>query len=182
MRFADAAVAAAIRGARAFATYPFPGREGVEVAVRLLTDAEVDGCRLRAFGTLQTMAKAQGWDAALITDVDPDLADRLKVREVVAAAMYDPATTGSEAPVRFFSSAAEVAKECDATTVERLMSLYVEHQDSAAPLRSMTDAEVQEFVEALGNGQRATASLAVLERNTLSRLLTSMACALRSRT
>lgn len=182
MRFADQQVAAIVRGARAFRVVDFPGREGVRLAVRLLTDGEIDDCRLRAFGALQKAAKAQDWDVALLTDVDPDLVARMQTREIVARAFYDADTISAEKPLPFWSGASELARECDAPTVERLFEAYLEHQQHAAPYRHLSEAEVQELVAALGKGQGAPAILAGFDRSTLARLCTSMASALRSRT
>lgn len=182
MRFGDTQVAAIVRGARAFRTIDFPGRAGVQVAVRLLTDGEIDDCRLRAFGSLQKAAKAQDWDVALLTDVDPDLVARMQTREIVARAFYDADTTSADKPLPFWASAAELARECDAPTVERLFAAYLEHQQFAAPYRTLTDGEVTELVASLGKGPGAQVTLAALDRSTLASLCTSLASALRSRT
>lgn len=179
MRFADHQVAAIIRGARTLRVIDFPGRDGVSVAVRLLADSEVDDCRLRAFGALQKAAAAQGWDVAAITDVDPDLVARMQTREIVAKAFYDPDTIEAERPVPFFSSVAELARECDAPTVERLFQAYLEHQQFVSPLRTMSEEEVKELVAALGKEPAARVTLAGLDASTLSRLCISLASALR---
>lgn len=182
MRFSDQQVAAIVRGARALRVIDLPGREGVQVAVRLLTDGEIDDCRLRAFGALQKAAKAQEWDVALLTDVDPDLVARMQTREIVARAFYDAETISNEKPTPFWSGAAELARECDAPTVERLFQAYLEHQQFVAPYRHLTDAEVKELVATLGKEQGALATLAEFDRSTLARLCTSLAFALRSTT
>ena len=180
-RFSDVQVTAAVRGARAPCTVVFPGREGVVVAVRLLTDQEIDDCRLRAFAALKKGAEKNGWDVATLTDVDPDLLARMQTREIIARAFLDSETIENEKPTTFFTSAEEVAREVDAPTVELLFTLYLEHQAFVAPLKGMNEEEVKGFAEALGKGQPASV-LAAFDRNTLVRLCTSLASALRSKT
>jgi hypothetical protein len=180
-RFADVQVTAVVRGARAPRTVAFPGREGVVVAVRLLTDQEIDDCRLRAFAALKKGAEKNGWDVATLTDVDPDLLARMQTREIIARAFIDSETTENEKPTPFFSSADEVGREVDAPTVELLFTLYLEHQSFVAPLKSASEEEVKALAEALGKAPPASV-LAAFDRSTLVRLCTSLASALRSRT
>ena len=180
-RFSDVQVTTVVRGARALRTVAFPGRVGLEVAVRLLTDQEIDDCRMRAFASLAKSAKKNDWDVATLTDVDPDLLARIQTREILARAFYDSTTIGEEKPVPFFTSADEVGREVDAPTVELLFTLYLEHQAFVAPLKSASDEEVKSLAEALGKAPPASV-LASFDRSTLVHLCTSLASALRSKT
>lgn len=180
-RFSDVQVTAIVRGARKLRVVAFPGREGVDVAVRLLTDQAIDDCRLRAFTSLKKVADKNSWDVALLTDVDPDMLARIQTREIIAAAFFDSTTIDAEKPIPFFTSADEIAREVDAPTTEMLFQLYLEHQTFVAPLKSLGKEEVIAFAEELGKAPPSSL-LAAYDRNTLVRLCTSLASALRSKT
>lgn len=184
MKFTDKQLQTIIRGARAFRVIAFPGappESGATVAVRLLTEAELDGCRLEGQAKLRAFCEGRKWDPTTAVDIDPSLVTRWQERQVVWAAFYDAATVESERPERFFPTVRDV-EELDATTLTRLHEAYALHQEEAAPLRKMDDKEIEELVVALGNASSASAELHRFERSTLARLCISLASALRSKT
>lgn len=183
-KFTDAQVQAIVKGAKRFSTIAFPGaptESGVQIAVRLLTEAELDGCRLEAQARLRAFCEGRKWDPTTAVDMDPSLVTRWQERQVVWAAFFDAATVESGEPKRFFETYRDV-EQLDATTVTRLHEAYVQHQEWVAPLHKMTAEEVEELVTALGNASSASAELHRFERSTLARLCISLACALRSKT
>lgn len=183
-KYTDAQVNAIIRGPRGLRPVVFPGTEGereVKVAVRVLTDAEMDGCRVQAQHIVRTTATQRGWDPIAANDLDPEHFERMVHRQIVWWAFYDVETIGKEKPERFFPTYDDVAS-LDTTSVQRLLALYLEHQHFVAPLHMASGEEVKELVEALGKGQGSPVLLDGFERSTLVRLCTSMASALRSKT
>lgn len=180
--FTDERVNAILRGPRAFRVVTFPGTEGdgaVPIAVRLLTDREVDLARVQAQADLRALSATRQWDPVTWADIDPEHFDRLVSRQVVWAAYYDPATIAQPTPARFFPTPTDVGS-LDATTVERLMRLYLEHQEFVAPLRKADEKEVTAILDALGKGLGSSALLDAFERSTLVRLCLSLASLLRS--
>lgn len=176
MRFADERVAAIIRGTRALRLIDFPGREGVQVAVRLLSGSEVDDACIAAAGALRT--QMMGRDLVLFTDVAPKLLDQAQRREMIARAFYDASTADAERPVQFFADATVVGRECDAPTIERLFAAYLEHQRSVAAPTSLSDGEVDDAVGAVALGEALPHDVTALDDDTLRRLCVAMSSAL----
>ena len=172
-KFGDTEVGAILRGARAFGTYPWPGKPSVRVAMRVLTDGEVDDARLQAQVTLRDWSKGRALDPVSVVDIDPEHFTRQQMREVVFLATHDPDTTESLKPERFFLTPHDV-RHLSTTEVQGLFDLYVQHQASVTPLREAGEEEVGELLEAMGKGPVVPALLADFERSTLLRLLLSM--------
>jgi uncharacterized protein YfdQ (DUF2303 family) len=178
-KYSDAQIANVLLGRFAFRVVPFPGSPETLVAVRLLTESDVDKCRVMALADLQTIAKQRGVDLAAVTNSDPELQQRLIERHIVWLAFYDHETIEQKSPGRFFELPSEVAS-LDSTTASKLLELYIEHQILTTPFTTATTEEaVKEIVEALGKGQSAAASLVQYERNTLARLVHILASKLR---
>lgn len=177
-KFTDERVSAALRGTRNFRVidWPGPGKVETKVAVRLLSELELDEARLEAQMALRGNAKARGWDAESMASIEPELLQRLIERQIIWLAFYDADTVdrAGRTPERFFPTPRDVGT-LDSVTVTRLFTAYCEHQTWCAPFRSMSDEEVTSFVEALGKGQTAQALLEGYERSTLARLCISMA-------
>jgi len=180
-KFTDERVAAALRGPRTFRTIDFPGTSEVKVAVRCLSEAEIDAARLEAQGKLRRECSAKGWDPVASTDMDPDLLRRYTERELVFAAYYDHETVTSGKPERFFPTTGDLAS-LDATTVSRLFEAYTDHQLWVSPMLTLGDAELKELVTALGNESSASVGLQGFDRSTLARCVISLASRLRSTT
>lgn len=136
-KFNDATVQAALAGRKAVRAYPLPGFDGVQVGVRMLSDVEMDGCRLRA---QDYVAKRK---CELV--IDPEFFDRAIQREVIAAAFYD--LDKPDEP--FFASPEQVA-ELDAPNVLACWTLFQNHQIAMDPFAHCTREEVDELVELLG--------------------------------
>lgn len=184
MKFTDERLAAILRGRRAFRVIDFPGappEAGVKIAVRVLTEAELDSCRLQSQVKLRSFCETRKWDPTTVVDIDPGLVSRYSEREIVWSAFYDPETIDKEQPDRFFQTVRDV-ESLDATSLTRLHEAYNEHQEWAAPLHRMTEEEVQGMIEQLGNAQSAPAELHRCERSTLVRFVISLASRLRSST
>lgn len=180
-RFSDQRVAAILAGKRDFGIYPFPGLEGVEVAIRVLTDYELDQCRLAAQKWVRDQCKRRGWKTEAAVEVDPQLLDRAIERELLWWACYDSETVSDDEPVRFFEKSLDVGK-LDQTQIAALTSAYIERQQWTTPLLQADDEEVDELIEALGKAQVPEVFLGRYAPSTLSRLLITLASRLRSET
>jgi hypothetical protein len=181
-RFSDAQVAAAIQGTTQFRVIAFPLASGepsdLSVAVRCLSEAEIDGCRVEAQRRLRDLAKARGWPVQEMIDIDPDLLQRMIERSIVARAFFDPATTHTKDPVPFFASESEV-EQLSSVQSTLLVRAYVEHQEWVAPMRTLSEADAKEFVATLGKAPEPAALLNLYEHASLVRLCISMASVLR---
>ena len=167
-KFSDESVRAALAGRKAVRAYPLPGFDGVTVGVRMLSDIEMDGCRLRA----QDYVKARKCELLL----DPEFLDRAIHREVVAMAYVD--TDKQEEP--FFASPEEVA-QLDVQCVRACWDLWVNHQASMDPYAHCTREEVDELVELLGKSGDSAALSKLFEPGTLWTFVVSLAHALREK-
>jgi len=165
-KFSDESVRAALRGRQVMQRYPFPGQPGIEVGVKLLTDAELDSVRLEAV-ELCKRAKAE-----LVAD--PEFLDRMIHRETISRAFVDV-----DAPAQpFFSSQKEVA-ELDSLTVRTLFELYKAHHEAMDPYTHCPPEEVGALVESLKKSAQPLAVLSLYDSSTLRHCVTSMASMLR---
>ena len=178
-KFSDDRIRSIIEGPRAFRVYEFPGAEGVEVAVRCLTEAEVDSCRVAAQTHVREQAKKRGWKPEAMVEIDPHCFDRAIERAVVWRSMFDSETISGDDPGRFFDSPKDVAT-LDSVTLTTLSSLYIEHQEWVSPLALLPQEEVDELVESMGKGPAASVFLGRCAPSTLRHFVISLASALRS--
>lgn len=167
-KYSDESVRVALRGRFAVRKYPFPGQPGLEVACKLLSDAELDGVRLEAV----EFCKRKKAELA----ADPEFLDRLIHRETVSRAFYDAANTEES----FFGSQADVA-ELDNLTVRSLYELYISHAQSMDPYAYCAPEEVEALAEQLGKSESSAGLLNLFDAVTLRSLLLSMALRLRER-
>ncbi len=123
--------------------YPFPyplvGGVEIEVAIRLLTDHEIDMARI----------EAQRYCARIKADltIDPDLLEREVQRQMVWRSTLEPfPTNGSPEHPRLFQSDQDV-RMLPAPVIESLHRLYLEHQDRVSPHRVLTDENIGALVE-----------------------------------
>jgi hypothetical protein len=165
-KFSDESVAAALSPRRVVRKYPFPGAPGVEVAVRLLSDSELDAVRLRAVDFCSNKA------ANLIAD--PEFLDRLIQRETIARAFYDADKEGDA----FFADQNEVA-QLDNLTVRSLHEIYMLHAQSMDPLAFCPVEQVQELADTLGKSEHAAGILSLYDLNTARSCVLSLALKLR---
>jgi len=177
--FSDESVRAMICGTSLYQEVPYPSKPELTIAVRVLSEAELDSCRVQAQGAVRQIARKAGWDPKDVVDVDPDLFERLHQRAIVARAFYDPDTTKSKTPIPFFTGPDQVA-EVESVVVDDLMRLYLEHQRWVNPLMGLDEEGVRELVETLGKEQRPEVYLGLYERDTLVRCVISLASLLSS--
>jgi hypothetical protein len=158
----------ALQGRGAVARYPFPGAEDVEVGVKLLSDRELDGIRLRAVEYVKTKK------ADLL--LDPEFLDRTIQRETVACAFVDP----DKPSHAFFASQEEVAS-LDNLTVRTLYELYIAHGQAMDPYAFCPPEEIEELIAALGKSDSSAARMSLFDAPTLRSCVLSMARMLRER-
>lgn len=162
-------VKAALSGRMQLREYPFPGVDSASVAIRLLTEDEFDGCRLRAADYVQKRRAAMA--------IDPEIFDAALRREVVAMCCYEPANLNQ--PSAFFPGAEDVAK-LDPQTVRALFILYDMHREALEPYRSGDKEEVEAVVEALGKSHESGGLLSMFDAPTLRTCVLTMARVLRA--
>jgi hypothetical protein len=165
-KYSDAEVQQALNGRKAGRRYPFPGNPSIEVAVKLLTESELDDVRLRAADFVKTKK------ANLI--IDPEFLDIVIHRETVAAAFMDASATEEY----FFEDAAAVAT-IDAQTVRALYELYMFHHQAMDPFAFASEEEVEELVGQLGKSETDAGRLSLYDHSSLRSFVLSMARMLR---
>lgn len=178
-KYSDPQVAAQLAAARAFQTIDVPTEDGEElrVAVRLLSDAEIDACRQQAQVTIRTWAKGRGFDANAVVDFDPDMLERALQRQMVWSAFYDIETIAKEKPERFFPTYDDVARLA-AVTTQSLWEAYLEHQSRVIARRNVTTERVKEIAETVIAGD-VMPSLGGLDRQGLIAFVQELAAVIR---
>lgn len=164
--FSDESVRLALRGRFTVRTYPFPGLTGVNIAVRLLKDGELDAVRLQA------VEECKSKRVELVAD--PEFLDRLIHRETIARAFVD----ASDNTQAFFGSHEDVA-ELDALTVRALYELYMLHAQSMDPFAYCPAEEVESLAASLGKSERPAEILSLFDAPTLRTCVLSLALRLR---
>lgn len=165
-KFSDELFQAALRPRQVIRKHPFPGAPGVEVGVKLLSDAESDNARLQAVDYCLNRK------ANLIAD--PEFLDRAIHREVVSRAFYDPEIEDHA----FFASQDDVA-QLDNQTVRSLYELYNLHAVSMDPHAHCSLEEVDELGKSLVESANPAGLLNLLDADTLRNLLLSTVLKLR---
>ena len=166
---------AAARRVPSRAVFPFLGEE-VLVAVRLLSDHEIDRCRVDAAQWTEAKAKALKMSSRDLLAIDANILDRELQRRTIAKAFLDVDTLEQERPEPFFANTDEVAR-LDALTIDTLTEIYLDHQNAMNPLHGLDDEQAEEFFDALGKafedplGPNLDRVLATLDAPTLRRLL-----------
>lgn len=166
-KFSDEQVKAALAGRRVVRRYPMPGAEGVEVGVRLLSDAELDSVRLEA---AEFVKKNK-----VETVIDPEFFDRAIHRETISRAFVDP----DQPDDAFFGSQKDVA-ELDSLTVRSLYELYIAHHQAMDPYLFCPEEDVERLVEQLGKSESSAGLLSLYDAPTLRSFVLSLACKLRA--
>lgn len=156
----------ALQGRRALKNYPFPGLDdGTEVALRLLTEGDLDSVRVAAADKCK--------EKRVELNMDPDFLDRCIHRFTILRAFFD-----TEKGDPFFKSFEEVS-QLDNLLVHQLYAMYRLHQQSMDPLAHLGPEEVGAVVEHLGKSGSSVASLSLFDVPTLQSLVLSMAAMLR---
>jgi hypothetical protein len=166
-RFSDESVRLALCSPQAPRRYPLPGNTKIEVGVKLLTDAEMDGVRLRA----QDTAKRKKAD--LLIDGERFF-ERLIFREIIAAAFVDPDAEG----VPFFADESEVAR-IDNHLVMQLYELYVAHAQSMDPYAYCPPEQIEELADTIKKSENAVGLVNLYDGPTRASLIVSLALRLR---
>ena len=173
--FGDERIQKVLRGRREVVVVPFPGVEGEEVGVRILTEEDIDAARADAAQHVELEAKRLKLDSLRLLSVDPEFMDREFQRQIIARAFFDaedsPADRSKSKP--FFATARAV-RQCDAPLVETLYQLYVVHQNSVSPLVELDAEDVKELADALSKGQTSMAILGAYDAPTLRSLVLSI--------
>lgn len=162
---------------RALRVIKWPTRGDIELGVRLLTERELDLCRIEAQRGFRKHFEAIRVDPNSAIDVDPEMLERQIRREIIARAYYDAETINAAEPTPFFPSASAVA-ELDSVAADELFRMYVEHQDYVNPSVTLTEDEAKELIATLGKEQEARAIFSLFAPDTLVSLLHSLACRL----
>ena len=182
-KFTDDRVREIILGATAFRTISFPSHTGepseVQIAVRCLSEAEIDGCRIEAQRRMRDIAKRRGWDVSEACDVDPDLLQRFVEKSILARAFFDADTISNKTPDPFFASETEVDM-LTSVQASSLMSAYVEHQEWTNPFRTLSPEAVEELADTLGKAPMPEGLLGLYAPDTLRALCISLASLVRS--
>lgn len=165
-RWTDESLRAALSSRFELRRYPFPGLDGIEIGLKLLTDGELDSARLQA----ATFVKGKLADLV----VDPEFFDRAIHRELISRACFNPDNPAES----FFGSQNDVA-ELDNLTVRSLFELYSLHQQSLDPYAFCPPEEVERLVEDLGKSERSVEVLKLFDAPTLRSFVLSMASMLR---
>ena len=151
--------------------YAFPGIDGQFVAVKALTDTEMDGCRMRATEYLKRSKMANQLELA----VDPNFYNRALHREVISASFRDP-----ESVEDFYFPKADDVASLDNVTVAVLYELFCSHQDAMDPYASVSEEEVDALVAQLGKDVKLEEILNSFDADTLRRCVRSLVCKVRS--
>lgn len=166
-KFSDEVVSVAVQGRRAVKRYPFPGVDGAECGVRMLTDDEIDTLRLNAVN----YCKSKQVDLHM----DPDFLDRTIQRLTVFHAFVDPDKPGE----KYFEDLGDVMG-LDGIMVLTLYQLYLSHQQSMDPLAYVSEEEVDALIAQLGKPGNAEGRLSLFDRRSLLSFVLSMASMLRA--
>lgn len=128
---------------RALVEADFPGMPGERVAVRLLTDEELDAVAIEAVRHI----KALGLD----TYVDGDQRlDAARQQGLIQRAFFRPGESDDRGPIPFFSSVETIREELTPDTRAQLLALYEEHALKVAGAEPRySDEALETFRDAL---------------------------------
>ncbi len=174
MNVGDERIRSIILGpSRAFRVLAFPGRSEVRIAVRALSEREIDACRIEGQRQFLDLCRARGWDPEKAINIDPLMHSRLVERQIVWRAFFDADTIASSEPRPFFPSDSDVA-ELDSITTTDLVSAYAEHQEFVSPSRGLSPEEVERIIDAMGKASDPGLVLRTIERDSLVSLALTM--------
>jgi hypothetical protein len=167
-KFSDESVRAALAGRGEVRRYALPSADGVFVGVKVPSDIELDGARLRA----ADYCKKKKVDPRF----DPDFFEHAIQREVIALAFVDDENHEDA----FFSEAEEVA-QLDQLMVSAMYELYMMHFMAMDPYAFVSGDEAEELAETLGKSERPEERLSAYDLRTLRGFVLSMASRLREK-
>ncbi len=170
--FADLKIGDLLAGRRKIGRFPFPGTEA-DCGVRLLSDREVDEARADAATYIEARWKRAGFDVEKSVRIDPEALEREHQRQCLVRALVDP-NSDVDKPAPFFPSVEKI-RDLDTSCVQALWEEYIDWHDAIDPRGTLSDAQVEEIVEAFSKEPNEPALLAHFEPATLRSLLRSMA-------
>jgi hypothetical protein len=189
----EARIRQILKGRRSVSVVPMPGvpdAESAMVGVRVLSGEDVDAAKLDASQYVVAMAKGRGIDPVLLLQLDAEIIDeetrrgillRAFVKVEQAATGWAPALDRQGEPVFYFDGP-QAVRQLDTVLRSTLFQLYLDHQETVNPLRSMGDAaSLKELADALkkepstADHQLALQILNQLDAPSLRSLLRSMA-------
>ena len=171
--WADIKAAGLLSGRRKIGRFPFPGIEGRECGVRMLSDREVDDARADAATYLDARWKKAGFDVERSVRFDPESLEREHMRQVILRAIVEPDSDPAK-PTQLFPSV-EVVRDLDSTQIQAFWEIYLDWHDAVDPRTTYTDGEIEELAEALKKEPNEPVLLAHMQPATLRSLLRSMA-------
>lgn len=162
----DTRIREVLKGRRAVAAVPVPGMwsdPSAMVGVRVLSGEEVDECKLDGNQYVMAKAKARGIDPVLLMQLDSELLDeeqrraitfRAFVRVTEISGKWEPTRDDKGELVPFFGSP-QAVRQLDTVLLSTLFQIYLEHQQTVNPLRSMgaDSDELRELADALKKEQ-----------------------------
>lgn len=169
----DERVRALLLGRRAFRVIDFPTNPEIKIAIRVLTEGELDMCRVGGQAAFEAMCVKRKWDPTKVIQIDPHMHARLVDRQILLRAFFDPETITSERPRPFFPGEHDIEEMCDSVVTSDLISAYNEHHDYVSPGRTLNAQEVGDLIEALGK-EPSPVVLRSFERPTLESFTLSL--------
>lgn len=173
-----------LKGRRAVRQVPFPGMEedaNAVIGVRILSDSEIDDCRVHASGYMERRAKAMPgqMEGAQLASIDPEFLQREIKRQMIALAFVSATERdGSGKPLPFFPSP-DAVESLDPLMVESFFQVYLQHNDYVNPYAFLDEAKITELVDALGKEGADAAWLSLCDADTLGRCVLTLAKRLR---
>jgi hypothetical protein len=167
--YADLKIGNLLAGRRKIGRFPFPGLDGIECGVRLLSDREIDEARADAAAYLDAKWKRAGFSAERCVNIDPNSLEREHMRQCIVRAIVDP-DSDVDKPVPLFPSVEKV-RDLDSTVVQAFWEIYLDWHEAIDPRTKLTDEEVEELADALKKEPNGPAVWAHLEPVTLRSLL-----------
>lgn len=141
--------------------------------VRLLSDVEIDQCKVAAFKYLDGLARERGIDVGRFIDADPEAYDRERTRQILFRAFVAPQSDEDAPTVSLFPSV-DVVRDLDAVLVNSMLAVYVDHQEVRATERALDGDAVSRFVNECSDQTMADLMLSQLDARTLRSLVRAL--------
>ncbi len=173
LEFTDPRISALLSGRRAVRRVPFPGIDGSEIGIRILTAEEMIAARGEATQAVQSQADAIRIDLGKQLVIDPELFDLEVQFAIVQRAVFEAETDKDGKHKPFFPSQSAV-RAFPTDVVYRLYEAYRGLEEMADP-KPMTPEERDRIVDALKKTPDPEALSLAYPPNTVRRLLLFLA-------
>ena len=173
MDFEDPQIQDLLKNRKKIGRFLFPGTEGFEVGVRLLTEKQVDVAYLKAQVHLSGLCKKAGLEFAELLLAQPELMDQESQRQLLLVALVTP-ESDPERPDPFFKKEDHI-RELDNVMMRLLWSEYQGWVDQNTLREQISEEQMREIVEALKKDPDSLAGLARWNADSLANLLRFMA-------